>query len=223
MKKGFYVSRKNKEDLISASTVVLFDGEKLFMVRYKPMNKEFYLCDNDTSSYEGIYPVVEILDDIKQRILSNDELITYHGEFLDYECRSYNVGTRPWTYHMKDVSFRFENNKFTFEITNDREVLPEEYFNSRRIFIDGALCCSVSDCSGDCEGYAYIDKEWFDNNYLEITGFKNEDSFYCNYLYPDSEKILDKAVEANTLIGMRPCLDCKEFCPSEKLLSCKGI
>lgn len=87
--------------------------------------------------------------------------------------------------------------------------------NSVKIFIDGSKCCSKKDCSGDCEGYAFIEKKYFLENYLKISGFSSEDEFFSNYLYHDSEKILEDAIKNNKLIDLKEPSNCNEFKSNE--------
>lgn len=86
-----------------------------------------------------------------------------------------------------------------------------------KIFIDGAICCSVPDCFRDCEGYAFIEKKWFYENYLKISGFSNKEEFFSNYLYPDAEKIVESAIKNNKLISLSTPCNCNEFNLNQKI------
>lgn len=114
MKKGFFVFKENVEDTIAKGYKVLCDGEELYMIRYKPGQKVFYPCKANVSVYDVEVPVVDILKDAKQAILSNSELVSYHGDTLQYTEGVYNVITEKT--RTRDIILMWKNEEFSFSI-----------------------------------------------------------------------------------------------------------
>lgn len=196
MKKGFYVSKLNE--------VALYDGENFYKILLN--------MDNDNLS-------------VNKSLVSQDDMegFEFNNNSITHDFKVCDSNLKPKKYALLNIEFNFKNDVLDFNLLSKKNISPEDYYNARKIFIDGAVCCSKKDCSGDCEAYIYLNKDWFDNNYLDITGFKNEESFYSNYLYPDSKKILDKSIRDSKLIGIRPCLNCEDFCYDEDFVNYKNI
>ena len=125
MKKGFYVFKEKKEQKIDLGTRILCDGEDLFVVRYKPSQKKYYLCNFDIGYYGRIIPVERILENAEEAIRSNSDLITYYGDTITYTERIHNIATGR--YYSKDVTLNWKNDKLSFVIGEEKDIHPSEY------------------------------------------------------------------------------------------------
>ena len=122
MKKGFYVLKNNLEESISSAIHALYDGEKFFLVRYRPGQKEFYLCDFNIGVYGNIVPVEKILKDVQEAILFNSDLVSYHGDTLSYEQKSKSIEENGFKYYNRNISLKWINNEFSFSIGEKKEI-----------------------------------------------------------------------------------------------------
>lgn len=87
--------------------------------------------------------------------------------------------------------------------------------NDEKIFMGGYIMCDNTKCLKDCIGRIFINKEWFEDNFVEITGFKNKEDFFFNYLNEDIEKLIHKAIEDEIEFKLEqpecPCFRSKEI------------
>ena len=87
--------------------------------------------------------------------------------------------------------------------------------NNEKIFMGGYIMCNNTRCLKDCEGRIFISKEWFENNFAEVTGFKDKENFFFNYLNEDIEKLIYKAIEDEVEFKLEqpecPCFKGKEI------------
>lgn len=126
MKKGFYIFRENKEQNINLGTRILCDGEDLFIVRYKPSRKKYYLCNFNLGYFGTIIPVERILDNAREAILSNSDLITYCGDSITYTERYRNFTTRQ--FYSREVTLTWINDKLSFVTGEEKNICQFEYY-----------------------------------------------------------------------------------------------
>ena len=75
--------------------------------------------------------------------------------------------------------------------------------NSEKIFMGGYIMCSNTKCSKDCDGCIFINKEWFENNFAEITGFKDiEDEIEFKFEPPECPCFRSKEIFKKHIGGM---------------------
>ena len=125
MQKGFYTIRENKEQKKDLATRILCDGEDLFIVRYHKAKNKYFLCNFDIGYYGRIIPVEKILENAEQAILSNSDLVEYHGDVITYVERIHDININR--YYSKEVTLNWKDNKLLFNINEEKDIRPSEY------------------------------------------------------------------------------------------------